>query len=457
MKKILMRASKSPIKKVSAFTVLTKNNIGNNIGNMLFPFSVYRALDIEDVQINTMKIDRDFTQEEIDHINEEYDYFVLPYANAFRLGFIRNLKRAIKLLRKIKIPCAVVGIGFQKEIGEEMDSERLDKVVSEFMDVVLKKSSIVGVRGEQTAEYLKRLGFQEERDFTVIGCPSMFMFGKDIPEIRANGLTKKSSVSFNSKIDLPQNFHDFIWRSMKEFDDAWYVPQVIEEMFRMYAGMPYPEGFIEKAPKHFPVKANNPIYKKGKGVSFVDVPSWLEFMRERDFSIGSRIHGNVAAILAGTPAFVVASDARIQELAEYHHIPHITINELTDKTTIWELYEKTDFSKVHEGHEKRFEHFLDFLHKNNLETIYDKDKNYDVAPMDKKIMETKFEGPLYAFTTLSMLDQVLRQEKFMRYYRNEVLKLKDSLEAEKIKYKELLNNPPKKKSRYFGNIKKKGM
>lgn len=449
MKKILMRASKSPVKNASAFTVLTRNNIGNNIGNMLFPFSVYRALYLEDTEIDTIKVERDFTQEEIDHINEEYDYFVLPYANAFRVGFIKNLKRTARMLRKIKIPCAVVGIGFQKEFGKEMESERLDKAVKNFMDVVLKKSNIVGIRGEQTAEYLKKLGYQEERDFTVIGCPSMFTFGKDIPPIRANGLTKDSSVSFNSKVDLPQVFHDFLWRSAKEFEDYYYVPQVIEEMFRMYAGMPYPEGFIEKAPKHFPVKANNPIYRNGRGVSFVNVPSWIDFMKERDFSIGSRIHGNVAALLAGTPAFVIASDNRIEELAGYHCIPHIRMEELTDKTTIWELYERTDFSKIHEGHGKRFEHYLDFLHRNNLETIYDEDKHLDYIPMDKKIAETEFDGPIYAFTTLPVKDQVLRQEKFMRYYRKQMLRFKEELEEEKAKYKELLENPPRKKRRFF--------
>ena len=40
-----------------------------------------------------------------------------------------------------------------------------------------------------------------------------------------------------------------------------------------------------------------------------------------DFVFGTRIHGNVAAILAGTPAFVLAHDTRTLELASYFEHP----------------------------------------------------------------------------------------------------------------------------------------
>jgi polysaccharide pyruvyl transferase WcaK-like protein len=45
-------------------------------------------------------------------------------------------------------------------------------------------------------------------------------------------------------------------------------------------------------------------------------------MRETDFVFGSRIHGSIAAVLSGTPSYLLAHDARTLELARYFDLPH---------------------------------------------------------------------------------------------------------------------------------------
>ena len=47
----------------------------------------------------------------------------------------------------------------------------------------------------------------------------------------------------------------------------------------------------------------------------------------------------------------------------------------TPKIYAGKNYEKADYTAIHRGHEERFMHYLDFLHKNGLQTIYDKDGN----------------------------------------------------------------------------------
>ena len=65
---------------------------------------------------------------------------------------------------------------------------------------------------------------------------------------------------------------------------------------------------------------------------------------------------------------------------------------------IFDIYEKTDFSQVNDGHEQRFWHFVDFLNANGLPHIY-QDKNRTVVPFDEKIKNIEFEGPIHSLTT----------------------------------------------------------
>lgn len=420
MKKILLRAGMSPLLNYNPTRVIKRNLIHNNIGNMLFPSSISRALLCEDTIIDTVDTGRKYSSEHIRRINETYDCLVLPFANGFRHSFINQLNSVTNLINEVKIPCVVVGIGMQAKLDKDIDDYELDEAVSRFMKAVLKKSDKVGLRGEFTADYLKKLGFQEERDFTVIGCPSMYLYGKELPEMEVKELTPASNVSMNSKIQLPQKFHDFMYRCSKELPNHHYVPQVIEELSRMYMGKSYPSGFVKKIPEHFPVDFTHPVYQSGRGISFTNLPSWIEYLRGKDFSFGSRIHGNIVSILAGTPCFIAVSDKRIMELVDYHNIPHIMMKELKKDTSIVALHEKADFSAIRKGHEKRFMHYLDFLRKNGLQTIFDEDGNApEISPFDRIIKEVRFAPPIKAFSALTPQEQLKRLREIERLNRRD--------------------------------------
>lgn len=422
-----MRAAMSPFDNFTPFQVLTKNSIGNNMGNMLFPYSVSRTLMTEGTQIDTIRFDKISSDEKIlrekaEQINAEYDCLVLPFANAFRVSFMGELRKITKLVKRLKIPCVVVGAGLQAALGEEMDNSELAGVVTDFVKAILEKSRYLGLRGEYTADYLKSLGFRQEKDYTVIGCPSLYMHGKELPVPDCRPLTPRSTVSINSKISLPQNFHDFLHRCCQEIEDHYYIPQVIEEIYRMYVGMPFPKKFVKNVPENFPMDFSHPLYIQDRARSFVNVKSWLEFLRGMDFSFGSRIHGNIAGVLAGIPVYVFVSDTRIMELVDYHRIPHSMISEITDQTSIFDVYDKADFHSVLQGHEKRFLHYLDFLKKNGLDTIYDKKGNPGRVYFDEKIKEIDFHPAIHAFPAVSAGEQVKRLDAVLGRYRRLVRK-----------------------------------
>ena len=87
------------------------------------------------------------------------------------------------------------------------------------------------------------------------------------------------------------------------------------------------------------------------------------------------------------------------------------MGDLTDKTNIFDLFDKADFAALKRGHEERFNHYLDFLHVNDLKTIFDEDVQYDVVPFDKKLGKIEFSAPTLAFSALSPEQQLKRMEE----------------------------------------------
>lgn len=407
MKRILMRAAVSPLDYVDPRRLTEENTIGGNQGNLLFPFSLFRTLMTEEeTRIDTIRTDRMLLPEELDRINETYDCFVIPLANAFRQDFVGELKRMTHFVSKLKIPCVVTGVGVQAGIDADMNQTfPFDREAAEFVRNILNHSSRIGVRGEMTAAYLKHLGFREEQDFTVIGCPSMYLFGRELPKPEVRELGRESAVSTNRKPPLPDIFHRFMDESMKKLPNHFFLPQNLADVELLYAGVPLSLSKHRKFPDGYPTLPSDPLFLEDRVRAFVNVPSWLDFLKTMQFSFGSRIHGNIAAVLAGTPAFIFACDARVRELAEYHKIPHMWIQNMREDTDIFSVYESTDFYTVQKGHEQRFHHYIDFLNENGLENVYDGRNMGEILPFDKKLGSIEQYPPVHSLFTRPYQEQ----------------------------------------------------
>ncbi len=404
--KILMRGAIDPLRPMDPAKFIIENHTGGNIGNMIFTHSIAKTLLVDDdttidyVNIAREKMDRYYA----DYVNDTYDYFVIPLANAFKVRGHEEMTKIANFVKMLKIPIGVVGVGIQRKIGPERFSDiypHCDEAKN-FVSAILDKSPIIGVRGETTAEFLTDLGFKAEKDFTVIGCPSMYTYGDTLPEIKPLELSENSRIAFNSKIEFEKledykPFMEFTKKNMELFPNYCYVQQQIDDVRMIFL-----ENYKVKRRK-------NKMYDINKALSFVDIPSWIEYFKnDVDFSVGSRIHGNVASVLAGTPAVTVPFDRRVLELADYHNIPLIGFDEINENTTLYDIAEKVDFNAVHKGHKERFDHYIDFLHKLNLDTIYDHEYENGVIPYDKIVAEEKFNGPILPFEIADKDEQLKR-------------------------------------------------
>lgn len=397
----------SPLEPFDAAKMIMDNTFGGNIGNLIYQYSVFRTLMTKDTIITPDYYT--YGPDRADEINENYDCYIIPLADAFRNEFIPSLRRYTKLINKLKIPVVVIGVGLRAPFEPKLNEGfPFDKDVKNFVKAVLKKSSIIGVRGEITAKYLTRLGFREGIDHVVIGCPSMYTFGREL-SIRNTRVTKESKICVNSSRRSQKKVLDFIARGMAEYPNHYFIPQWLKELKLTYLGAPS----IAEISKKYPIKMSDPVYMNNRVRFFLNVPTWLEFMKDADLSFGARLHGNIAATIAGTPSLIIPKDARMRELAEYHQLTNLMANKITGKTSLLEIIEKSDFQSPVKVQGRNFDHFIDFLNKNQLEHIYINTVTPSTVPLDQKLADIQLQPPVKPVSGCSLEEMV---ERWERYY-----------------------------------------
>jgi hypothetical protein len=372
--RILLRAGKDPRQPLSPEATLAYGgggSFGTNAGNMAFADATFRLLSVPGAEVvpNGYLTERaGGDQNYIARINAEFDVFVLPLANAFRESFLAPLKALTQVIRQLTIPVVVVGVGAQARIdAEEPRHAQSDELVAgtkAFMSAVLDRSARVGVRGEVTRDYLRRLGFGDEH-VEVIGCPSVYLRDE------AAGVTRKTDVIVpESLINLTLSpyvapFADFVNRAAARYPNLIYIAQRAEDLELMLWGREF--GASPNA--RMPVHRGHRLYREDRMRFFVDSRTWLDFNAERDYSVGTRIHGSVMALVAGTPATLVAHDSRTLEIARYHEIPYIPVSSIARTDTVADLYDRSDWGAFNAGKQRRFDILTDFLETNGLEHI----------------------------------------------------------------------------------------
>ncbi|MBS4200648.1 polysaccharide pyruvyl transferase family protein [Bacillus sp. FJAT-49732] len=447
MRNILIRAGISPLDTFDASKMIIDNSIGGNVGNLVYQYSIFRTLTTEDTVITPDYYDDD--PKRADEINEKYDCYVIPLADAFREQFVPSLRKYTQLIKKLKIPVYVIGVGLRAPFEPKLNEGfPFDEDVKAFVKAVLEKSEIIGLRGEITSKYLSKLGFREGIDHTVIGCPSMYAFGSEL-HIRKTNITKESIVSVNSSMLSPKNVLDFIDRSMKEYPNHYFIPQWMKEMKLVYSGFPS----IAESSENYPIKMSDPVYMNNRVRYFLNVPTWLDFLRQADLSFGARLHGNITATIAGTPSILIPKDARMRELAEYHNLTHVMAHEITDKTNLSDLIEKVDFQSPAKKQGENFDKFISFLNNNKIDHIYKDSLTPTRVPLEEQLGKVQLLPPITPISGCTMEEMVERWEKYYPYEEKKLADKNKTINEQKKK----LNAQDKKIKHLKGTLNRKSV
>ena len=105
-----------------------------------------------------------------------------------------------------------------------------------------------------------------------------------------------------------------------------------------------------------------------KGRYHTSLPNWISDVRRDDLYIGTRIHGVIAATLAGTPAMLITHDNRTRELAEHMAVPNIDIEEFEVEMLydIPRLVRELDFEKYERRSMLNIKKLMQFYKSNNI-------------------------------------------------------------------------------------------
>lgn len=390
-RRILIRAGKPPHLALSPAASLFFGASGvfaGNAGNMVFSTAVYRHLKTPStrVVVDGYALQNGLTSEGAARLNDDFDALVLPLADAFRRPFAGRLLKLARLIERLTIPVVVIGIGGKAKLAPDASldaSRRANVVARRFVRAVLERSESIGVRGSYTAEYLTGLGFPEDR-IDVIGCPSMFELDHATTIAKPAGLAVDDPLALTLSPYIP-GIDRFLTHNAQRYPRLTYLPQRAEDLRLLLWGEP-----VSGYPEALPADPGHPLYRSGRLAMGVDLSTWSGFLGRQRFAFGTRIHGTITALHAGTPAFLLAHDTRTLELAEYHQIPHLPISQAAEYDAR-ELFDQADFTRYNAVAAERRRTYARFLTRNGLAHTLDGDRD---ASYDARLEQTRFPAPV---------------------------------------------------------------
>ena len=292
---------------------------GINFGNMLFTKACHSQL--RDTHHLGFHFDPDKTR-------ERFDAIAIPAANW--INTTEDWGWFADILEKTALPVTLIGLGTQISRAAQID--QISKGTVRFLEVVKNLSSSIGVRGNYSAQVLSDLGFN---NVEVLGCPSMF-YKAQTPSVRdiewrsdlrlAISPTRyffPASESSNGT-DPQRNLYRF---ALQNGSRIYYQSERFEVQLLNRESIE--EAEVEKALDYYGFSTQNELFSKirAQGLYHSDLEHWIKDIKKDDLYVGTRIHGAVAATLAGTPSLLLTHDTRTQELAEVMHLPHCPLSE----------------------------------------------------------------------------------------------------------------------------------
>ncbi|MCJ2016301.1 polysaccharide pyruvyl transferase family protein [Methylobacterium sp. E-065] len=235
----------------------------------------------------------------------------------------------------------------------------------------------ISVRGEYTAALLRQFGF--DKNIVTLGCPSLH-----INESTTLGQTIANKIGVpNRRIAVAAGHPDYSFLAavernlidLMEKTGGSYIIQATREQIALARGNPEEVGLqsVEKTRLYLKPDLNHDEF--GRWVRsyfrvFFNIPAWIEHLRTYDLVVGTRIHGVMLALQAGTPAVCIVHDSRLRELCEISCIPYVLAGKMGTNPMghVSEVLAKFSAEAFDENRRALLDKHRQFFHENRMPT-----------------------------------------------------------------------------------------
>jgi hypothetical protein len=346
--------------------------MGGNPGNVLFKTGAVLTACRDLGLVDAIQL----TKENAARISEDYHYVLLSAANLINPY---DQKRDFSLLtagiERLKIPLIVLSIGAQNPMGGHAAYPSAgNPSIRRWLSVVADHCEVIGARGAFTAEVLNSLGI---KNVLTTGCPSIYSKGAALLDYHyevGHGPIAVNYTPWNTREH--RQLADRLLREALSYghylieQDPRFVPQLLHFMDTLSCrDWTVFSGQLARA------------YGVGRLRFFSSYWPWVQFLSGFSFAVGTRIHGNIAALLAGVPAHVIAHDTRTQELAAQLGIPWSPMSSYLgrkSKLLIPDIIKETDMSGFRGGFLNRLEEYICLLEKNGVQHNFSPERRLSV-------------------------------------------------------------------------------
>lgn len=314
------------------------NIVGQNSGNLMFQYAASQILAVEKSHIG-MSEQAYGSAEAV----KDVSYLVFPAANHLRAG--ADWTGLNDFLAKSKVPLIILGLGAQSpKIGGEAGTLvdlRADRHVMRMIEILRDKAAFVSVRGEYTRSICEELGL---KGTTPLGCPSALLspdlnlgmsMAARLGEASAAQITPRfgltAAAPFEIRANAPlKDLERKLFQWVRSRGGPYFQQsggEAVMRLCRKGSTPPSPDQIKTIRDILQPAAEIDPFigYFQRLARFHLSAPEWMAETAELSFVIGTRVHGNMAAIGSGTPGIVIAHDSRTDELASTMKLPRVSI------------------------------------------------------------------------------------------------------------------------------------
>ena len=332
---------------------------GANTGNFMFQYAADKLIGGKHIFVGESGV----PYSDAEAISDA-THLIVPAANHFRVN--TDWSGLTNYIRSTSLPTIVLGLGAQAPKTETADdflkTMVKDEALKDLGDTLADKATMITVRGAFSKTVCEAFGVNNT---IPLGCPSLLInenksLGQTVKKKLGSALKKakseervKMALTAASPFEIMNSYKRDIERALfallQEYNGIYIQqsggPDTIAFGIRRFSEVKLSAALSFRsilAPK---TDMDGFLdFMRDRSRIFWDVETWVEGVKHFDICLGTRLHGNMAALAADIPGVVITHDARTSELVDMMCLPYLDAKHCTEGAKMETLIENIQFN-----------------------------------------------------------------------------------------------------------------